>query len=241
MPNLQKMIDAKKRKEKIMLSPGRQQVQQFHQAISRHLNTEYLLYVPKAYESSPQHHWPCLLFLHGAGERGRDLHRVKSQGLPKMLQSREDFPFLVVSPQCSSSTTWHIGVLDAVLNEVVSSYRIDRDRLYVTGLSMGGFGTWSLAIDYPSRFAAIAPICGGGDPKAVCIIKHLPVWAFHGAKDPIVPLASSEVMVETLKRCGGNVRFTVYPQADHDCWTLTYANEQLYDWFLEHRRTALNT
>jgi predicted peptidase len=224
-----------------MLSPGIQQVQKFHQVVSKEINSEYLLYVPKAYESNPQKHWPCILFLHGAGERGRDLNRVKSQGLAKMLQGREDFPFLVVSPQCSPSTGWHIRVLNDVLNEAVSRYRIDSDRLYVTGLSMGGFGTWSLAIAYPSRFAAIAPICGGGDPNAVCVIQHLPVWAFHGAKDNVVPIEYSEVMVETLKHCGGDVRFTIYPQAGHDSWTATYANQQLYDWFLEHRRIEVNS
>jgi pimeloyl-ACP methyl ester carboxylesterase len=109
------------------------------------------------------------------------------------------------------------------------------------GLSMGGYGTWSWASLYPDRFAAIAPICGGGPsflgfPRRVCALKEVPVWAFHGAQDDTVPLSESEILVKTLAGCGGDVRFTVYPDAGHDSWTPTYANPQLYAWFLEHRR-----
>ena len=116
-------------------------------------------------------------------------------------------------------------------------YRIDAERIYLTGLSLGGFGTWAMAMAHPQRFAAIAPICGGGDPNAVCRIKHVPVWTFHGARDTIVPIESTERMVDALKKCGGHVLFTVYPEAGHDSWTQTYANQQLYDWFLQWRRS----
>ena len=221
-----------------MLVPGTQQVQSFQGTFPKTINANYLLYLPKDYETQQQKCWPLILFLHGAGERGKDVNRVASQGLAKMLHKPQDFPFIVVSPQCAINIWWHIDDLDMMLDEVVSEYRVDIDRIYVTGLSMGGFGTWALAITYPHRFAAIAPICGGGDPTRVCAIKHVPVWTFHGAKDDIVPLERSKEMVEALKKCGGNVRFTVYPEADHDSWTQTYANPHLYDWLLKCTRTG---
>ena len=101
---------------------------------------------------------------------------------------------------------------------------------------MGGFGTWALAAAHPERFAAIAPICGGGDPKQAERLKDLPIWVFHGAKDPTVPLARSEEMVKALKEAGGEPKFTVYPDAGHDSWTETYDNPELYEWFLAHKR-----
>jgi predicted peptidase len=101
---------------------------------------------------------------------------------------------------------------------------------------MGGYGTWSLATEYPERFAAIAPICGGGDPKKAHLLKDMPVWVFHGAKDTVVPPERSEEMVNALKEAGGNVQYTVYPEADHDSWTETYNNPKLYEWFLKHKR-----
>jgi predicted peptidase len=127
-------------------------------------------------------------------------------------------------------------VLDALLDHIVYRYRIDQERIYVTGLSMGGFGTWRLAAQYPDRFAAIAPICGGGDPRDAPRISQLHVWAFHGAKDTIVEPEKSREMVDALKKAGSDVKLTIYPEAGHDSWTKTYNNPELYTWFLEHRR-----
>ena len=201
---------------------------------------DYLLYLPKSYPKSRKR-WPLMLFLHGAGERGNDLEKVKMHGPPKLIaQEGKEFPFIIVSPQCPAGGWWsndlQIAALNALLDDVVARYRVDADRIYVTGLSMGGFGTWRLACDYPGRFAAIAPICGGGDPARVERIKHLPVWVFHGAKDETVPLRASEAMVDALKKAGGNVRFTVYPEAGHDSWTETYNNTELYEWLLKQKR-----
>ncbi len=120
---------------------------------------------------------------------------------------------------------------------MVERYKVDKDRVYVTGLSMGGFGTWSLAGFSPDRFAALAPICGGGDPNTVRRFAHVPVWVFHGAKDPVVPLAASEKMVEALKKAKGNVKVTIYPEAGHDSWSEAYANSELYEWLLQQKRT----
>ncbi len=217
---------------------GVQQAQLFTKDIVQSVRLPYLLYLPNdsvATSGSPQ---PLLLFLHGAGERGDDLERVKVYGPPKMVEQGKDLPFIVVSPQCPTDGWWSVEALGALLDEVEQAHRVDLDRVYCTGLSMGGFGTWALALRFPNRFAAIAPICGGGQVHAVCNIKHVPVWAFHGAKDAVVPLKRSEEMVEALQQCGGNVRLTVYPEAGHDSWTETYAIPELFSWLLSHRRSA---
>ncbi|HID54914.1 TPA: phospholipase [Candidatus Poribacteria bacterium] len=198
----------------------------------------YLLFLPDEYVRGTKRKWPLILFLHGAGERGDDLNLLKRHGIPKITEERPDFPFIAVSPQCPRYSWWtaEIESLKTLLDHIVESYPVDTDRVYLTGLSMGGFGTWRLAASYPERFAAIAPICGGGDPKWAPRLKDIPAWVFHGAKDEIVPLSESERMVEALKACGGNVRFTVYPDAGHDSWTRTYENPELYEWFLQHSK-----
>jgi predicted peptidase len=185
-----------------------------------------------------------ILFLHGAGERGDDLDLVKKHGPPKILGEKKDFPvafgaasrFIVVSPQCPAGECWCNDTLIALLSNMVAKYRVDRDRIYLTGLSMGGYGTWSLAMEHSGWFAAIAPICGGGFPLLAHKIKKVPTWVFHGAKDEVVPIRESERMVSALKALGGNVKFTIYPKAAHDSWTKTYNNPKLYQWFLRHKR-----
>ncbi|WP_100899512.1 dienelactone hydrolase family protein [Nostoc flagelliforme] len=156
---------------------------------------------------------PTILFLHGAGQRGSNLDDVKKYGVPKIVEQQADFPFIVISPQSPRGEYWNVERLSILLDQVIASYPVDPDRLYLTGLSMGGYGTWHLAAAQPERFAAIAPICGGGNPQAARNLKNLPVWAFHGAKDNVVPLSESEIMVSALKARDGNVKFTVYPEA----------------------------
>lgn len=196
---------------------------------------KYWLHLPESYPESDKH-YPLMIFLHGAGERGKNLRIVKRHGPPKLVEKGKEFPFIIVSPQCPERQWWKVAELEALLEWVLSRNRVDEDRIYLTGLSMGGFGTWEWAIESPHRFAAVAPICGGGDPAEVHVIKHLPVWAFHGAKDPLVPLEESEEMVDALKACGGNVKFTVYPEAGHDSWSKAYEDPELYEWFLSHKR-----
>ena len=221
-------------------TPMGQHPHSFEKEITKTIKSDYLLYLPDNYQKSKTD-WPLILFLHGAGERGDDLKKVEANGIPKLIAKKgEKFPFVIVSPLCPEDGWWdselQIDILNNLLDEIVSKYRIDKDRIYVTGLSMGGFGTWGLACEYPDRFAAIAPICGKGSPEKAGKIKHLPVWVFHGAKDDIVPLKNSEEMVDALKKVGGNVKFTVYPDAGHDSWTAAYNNPDLYKWFLKHRR-----
>ena len=151
-----------------------------------------------------------------------------------MINEGKEFPFIVVSPQCPDEYFWNDDLLLALLDEIEENYRVDKNRIYVTGLSMGGHGTWSLALAQPNRFAAIAPVCGWSHPVEFCKIAHIPIWIFHGAKDFVVPVSASEQMVEKLKSCGGsNVKLTIYPEANHDSWTETYNNEELYKWLLE--------
>ncbi|MGE3818765.1 MAG: prolyl oligopeptidase family serine peptidase [Isosphaeraceae bacterium] len=196
----------------------------------------YLLFLPEGYEADKEKRWPLMLFLHGAGESGDALEKVKAHGPPKLLEKKTDFPFIVVSPQ-SPGRGWNPDTLNALLDDLSARYRVDPDRVYLTGLSMGGFGTWALAASRPDRFAAIAPICGGGNPRDAEKLKGLPIWVFHGAKDPVVPLGASESMVNALKAAGAaEVKFTVYPDASHDSWTETYDNPAFYEWLLSHKR-----
>jgi predicted peptidase len=199
----------------------------------------YLLYLPPGYAKAEK---PCplVLFLHGAGERGDDLNLVKKHGPPKLVEAGKDLPFISVSPQCPRGVWWNapgqVAGLVALLDHLQNTYRVDPDRVYVTGLSMGGFGTWALAVAQPKRFAAIAPICGKGDPEKAATIAHVPAWVFHGGKDRVVPTRHSEEMVEALKKAGGSPKLTVYPEAGHDSWTQTYNDPKFWEWLLAQRR-----
>jgi predicted peptidase len=217
--------------------PGEQSSQVFSKKVTKTVGCKYLLYLPADYGKDSKKNWPLIMFLHGAGERGDNLGLVKKHGPPKLIEQGRSFDFIIVSPQCPNGIWWpeQIEVLINLLDEIESKYRVDTDRVYLTGLSMGGFGTWTLAERYPQRFAAIAPICGGGGSYLAYRLKNVPVWAFHGAKDKVVPVEKSKEMVEAVNAAGGDAKMTVYPEADHDSWTATYDNPQLYEWFLSHR------
>ena len=145
---------------------------------------------------------------------------------------------MVLIPQCPTYSYWPMQVenLNVLLDEILSTYRVDPDRVYLTGLSMGGFGTWYMAYQYPERFAAIAPVCGAGIPSSIERLKDLPIWVFHGDKDPIIPVHESEILVERIQAAGGNIRFTRYPDVGHDSWVKAYGSDELYAWFLRHKR-----
>ena len=214
-------------------APGEQQAARLD--VQVRVTLDYLLFLPEGYDEKDS--WPLMLFLHGAGERGDDPELVKTHGPPKIVETNKDFPFILVSPQCKAKRWWESLELTALADEIVAKYKVDEDRIYVTGLSMGGFGTWSLAAYTPNRFAAIAPICGGGEPYWTKRFSHVPAWVFHGAKDRLVPPQRSQAMVDALKKHGGNPKLTVYPEAEHDAWTETYDNPELYDWLLQQKRS----
>jgi predicted peptidase len=183
-----------------------------------------------------------VLFLHGIGERGADLELLKLHGIPKVIAQGTDFPFIVLSPQCPEDTIWtnELDALHALLETIIEKYNVDHSRIYLTGLSMGGYGTWHFAATFPTMFAAIAPICGGavpfvGFPERIHVLKDVPIWAFHGEKDEVVPLQESQELVDVLITHQGNVKFTIYPGTDHDSWTQTYENPDLYEWLLQQK------
>ncbi len=196
----------------------------------------YWQYLPDNYATDTTTQFPLVVFLHGGGEVGTDLELVKKHGLPKLIAEGQSFPFVLVAPQNPRDQLWDDALALAVLDRAMATHRIDPDRVYLTGLSRGGFGTWRLAIQHPDRFAAIAPVCGGGVPDYAQRLKDVPVWAFHGAKDRVIPLSRTVAMVEALLAAGGNVKLTVYPEAGHDSWTETYNNPALYDWLLQQSR-----
>lgn len=222
--------------------PGEQSAQTFEK---EGVKLDYLLYLPAGYDKDEAKRWPLIVFLHGSGERGTDVNDVKKHGPPKIVEA-EKSPlkgrFVVVSPQCPPKQGWKPADLNKLLDDVMDRYRVDKDRVYLTGLSMGGYGTWAWSVQDPSRFAAIAPMCGGGNPtKAAEALKSMPIWCFHGEIDKTVPIAKDQEMVDAVKDAGNkDVKFTKYPDAGHDCWTRSYANPELYEWFLKHKRGAEN-
>ena len=205
----------------------------------------YLLYLPKGYRAHPNRLWPLIMFLHGSDERGDNIELVKKHGIPHIAEQARDLPFITVSPQCPARAGWqfYLQTLNDLLAHVISIHRVDREQVYLTGISMGGYGTWHLAARYPNQFAAIVPICGGGYksygfPAKACVLRDMPIWAFHGVLDTIVPVEESKRVIDVIRSCGGAVRFTLYPDAGHDVWTRTYQNPELYKWLLRQRRSA---
>jgi predicted peptidase len=206
------------------------------------MEVRFLLYLPENYD--PQQQWPLILFLHGRGERGRDIDLIKAQPLPKLLETQSSFPFIVVSPQLPSGE-WsnYIDPIDELLTHLEATLPIDSSRLYLTGLSMGGFGVWNYALRYPDRFSAIAPIAGGymyeseQVPDDICKLNKLPIWVFHGGRDTVIEPYHSQVLVDALLACGSDVKLTLYPNAEHDiAWINAYNDPALYEWFLAHTK-----
>lgn len=217
---------------------------------------KYRLIKPVDYKFGKK--YPLVLFLHGAGERGDDnaatlRHAAKDFSKP---QTRSKYPAYVVIPQCPTGKKWSevdwskdsselpeepsdpMQSIKELIDDMVENAGVDPNRIYITGLSMGGYGTWDAIARYPGFFAAAAPICGGGDPKTVDKFKSLPIWCFHGAKDPVVKVIRSREMIEALQKVGSNAKYTEYPEAQHDSWTQTYSNPELFDWMFAQRRES---
>ena len=203
------------------------------------------------------HRYPVVLFLHGAGERGSD-NRAQLKYLPTWLAEpalRERHPCFVVAPQCRADHMWvdvawaaprstpraaeptaDLAAAVAALDAVLAAEPADPDRVLLTGLSMGGYGTWDLAARIPERFAAIAPICGGGDETTAPRLAKLPIWAFHGAEDRVVPPGRSRSMVAAVKEAGGTPKYTEFERVGHDSWTPAYRDPAVLDWLFAQRR-----
>lgn len=222
----------------------------------------YQVFVPANFD--PQKKWPIVLFLHGAGERGDNGLLPTDVGLGHAIRgSPRDLPFVVVMPQCRANTSWVDPAMQAqalaALERSIKEFKGDRERIYLTGLSMGGYGSWDLAAKYPGKFAAYVVICGGirgpqtfpqlhvslvDDPKVTDPyaetarrIGKTPVWVFHGADDPSVPVEESRKMARALEQAGANVRYTEYPGVGHNSWDKAYAEPGLVDWVLQQKLT----
>lgn len=211
---------------------------------------DYLLYLPDDYAPDPNREWPLILFLHGSGSETYDSSFVMSYGLPEVLLSGDQpdpFPFIVVSPQAFPGTTWWneevLAVLEALLDEIVTTYQVDANRVYLTGLSMGGYGSWYVAAAYPERFAAMISISGSGfrarivsEEDVLCRLADVPVWGIHGERDQISAPVAARAYLDTLQSaCGGEVKKTFYSDTGHfETYERAYRDPTLYAWLLEH-------
>ena len=190
---------------------------------------------PDTYD--PKGEYPTIIFLHGAGSRGKDLGVVSSNPYFNICYKHKDFPFITFAPQCFKNTWFdHFEALEALVDEISGYDFVDSSRIYIMGASMGGYATWQLAMSMPEKFAAIVPICGGGMYWNSGRLANLPVWAFHGALDNIVLVEESIKMVDSINKNGGNAKLTVYPNNAHDAWNDTYANPEVFEWLLLHQR-----
>ncbi|PVZ66314.1 prolyl oligopeptidase family serine peptidase [Pelagibaculum spongiae] len=210
----------------------------FEKSVTQQVDFDYLMYHPR---HTAFGELPLILFLHGAGERGDDIELVKQHGPLKEISEDADFPAIIVAPQCPKGEWWNIEALYHFLEGICQQYAINRNKIYATGLSMGGYACWRMACRYPELFAAIAPVCGGGDPESAHKLTHLPIWTFHGAKDDLVPLSETRKMVDAVKKNNkfrqNNILFTIYSETGHDSWSETYANPELYRWILRQKKT----
>lgn len=223
-------------------NPGQLSKLSFETSIDEGSIINCLVYLPEDYNQNPTKKYPLLIFLHGSSESGNDLEKVKKYGPPKLIAQGKSFPFIIISPQLPMkyASKWPSKLVNEVYEIGTKNFRVDKDRFYLTGVSVGGAGTWTYAVTYPDKVAAIAPICGWGNPSQACAMKDIPTWAFHGAKDKVISIEASQKMVNALKKCGAEPKFTVYPKAGHDSWTITYDNPTLYEWFLSQSK-SLNT
>lgn len=192
---------------------------------------------------------PAILYLHGYGSASTSLTNLRNIGFPRNLEGDQQFPFIFIMPQCPTTTEWYYTNVDNVkamsmfLDDILARYPIDPERLYISGLSMGGIGSWYFAINLPTRFAALVPVSFRGDGWSPTPAVNIPVWAFHGAKDDVIPLPKAQALVDQFIAAGGSVRFTIYPEGTHDgsTWTVTYANQDVYDWMLRKKRVVVSS
>lgn len=207
----------------------------FQENLTRPCRIPYLFYRPDDW--SPDEHLPLIVFLHGAGERQEDVQCVTRVGLPRLLERLKNQRFLLLAPHCVGEEVWNnrVAEIKALIDQVAAQYAADLSRISLTGLSMGGFGTWEMAMSYPGFFSCAAPVCGGGMPWRAYTLQNTPIWAFHGDADDVVDISLSRMMVDAVNRCGGQAKFTVYPGVGHDSWNQAYGETDVGLWLLEHR------
>ncbi|ATL47267.1 phospholipase [Chitinophaga caeni] len=201
---------------------------------------EYLLFLPANYNDRKMrnYHWPVIFFLHGKGERGEDINKVRDMGLPHMLKHRQQFPFIMIAPLAKSAINyWDINSLNILYEEIISLYKVDLSRIYLTGLSMGGHGTWTWGMDSPGKFAAIVPICGYGKTGNACALATMPIWAFHNEDDDTVPVRATRQLVQAVRDCGNKkVLYTESARGGHNAWGKAYYESDLFTWLLKQHK-----
>lgn len=201
------------------------------------LEWNYFLYLPEEYAENDGEEFPLLLFLHGGGESGSNLEKVKKHGPPAQIAAGREFPFIVLAPQNPhKKRLWDDSAVMALLDEIEKRYRVDKKRVYLTGLSRGAYGAWRLAVQYPDRFAALVAISGEAPMNYASWVGKIPVWVFHGDSDTSIDVSSSRRMVEELRENGNPARLTIYENTGHDAWTQTYNDPEVYEWMLKQSR-----
>ena len=208
------------------------QMHNFEKEISKSVKLNYLLYLPSEYQKEKK--WPLLIFLHGNGAQD-DINLIREYGPPKLIEEGRDFPFICLAPQLPGDVHWDPDALYALTNEVIKTYAVDERRVYITGLSRGGFGTWEFAVSYPSLFAAVAPVCARGI-SGIERIKDVAIWIFHGELDPGVPVQDSKWLYQELIAVNANVRITIYPDLGHNIWDRVYNDDLFWAWLLNQKK-----
>ena|SRR5919199_1928731 len=209
----------------------------YAQSVSKAKGTyDYLLFLPKDYAKQTAT-YPLVIYLHGGSQKGNDLNKLKLYGLPHLVDQGTDYPFIIASPQCPDNKYWSTeNWFENLYRDLRAKYRVDTNRVYVTGISMGGFGAWQVAMDYPNTFAAVIPLCGGcNDSTQICRISHVPVWTFHGTADDQIPISETERLINRLEKCNGKAKFTRLNGEGHSIQYL-YGNKVIFDWMLQQKR-----
>lgn len=209
--------------------------------LKHRVDYDYLLYLPKDYSEHTKS-YPLVIYLHGGSHKGNDLNKLKEYGLPYLVNKGHDFDFIIISPQCPENKYWSSeNWFEPLFEDIQTKYRIDIDKVYLTGISMGGYGTFITAMDYPDKFAAIVPLCGGcndSDTIRICSLKDIPIWAFHGTDDDLIPISETERIVRVLEECKGDIIFSKLEGEGHGIQYVYEKYPQIYEWMLKQSRSS---
>jgi len=203
---------------------------------------DYLLYLPKDYSKTTKK-YPLVIYLHGGSQKGNDLNKLKIYGLPYLVEKGQDFDFIIASPQCPDNKYWSTeNWFENLYADLSAKYRIDTSRIYITGISMGGYGAYITALDFPDKFAAVVALCGGindSDLSRVCNLSKIPIWAFHGTADDKIPFSETERIAKGLESCEtkNNFKFTRLENEGHGIEYLYEKNPEIYKWILKQKKS----
>lgn len=202
--------------------------------ISTFEGMQFVISYPNEYRFEEK--YPVILFLHGAGSRGKKIESLLENPYFQITDKHNKFPFVTVAPQCHADTWFDLfEVLERFVKAIATMPFADSDRIYLMGASMGGYATWQLAMSMPEYFAAIIPICGGGMYWNASRLMNVPIWAFHGEKDEMVLPEESVKMINAVNRSGGHAKLTIYPEHTHDSWSDTYSNPEVFEWLISNK------